>query len=285
MNITDRTFFIKAGMFLLTIAFAIISLFLFLLLLWSIQIGGLFLIIFSLILLVIFTPFKLDKQQFSISRVVLAVAVIVMLLMFSDLTIIEIQSRLDKIDQKVVTLGVEALSIGDKLTVYNTNLMISFYGRLLGFPEYAYQSFRLNFKSDGPRQRESDFMMRSPKVIAALNNWISLTRRHRKDVSHFMVPARRISWQLNNHDRRVALALNPVILEAKASPVGQQWRLDCRATTKFVYQRNAKRVVLSVGDAQLVLPEGPFWVLQQAGWLKPYEMIWEWSVYSDDRRL
>ncbi len=285
MNITDRTFIFKAGMFLLTIIFGIISLFLLVLLSWSIMMGGLFLIILSLILLVIFIPLKLDDTQFTISRLILGVAVVIMLLMFSDLAIIETQKRFNKMNQKVVARGASALNFGDKLAVYNTNLVISFYGRFLGFPEYAYLSFRLNFDTRGGRRKESDFVMKSPKVIGVLNNWISLIKRHRKDVSHVMMPARKISWQLINDDRRVALALNPVTMEAKASPVGQEWRLDCKATSHFSYKKNAKRALLTAGGAELILPEGPFWVLQQAGWLKPYTMVWEWSFYSDDKRL
>jgi hypothetical protein len=285
MNITDRAFILKASGFFLVVVCGIISLFLLVLLFWSLLMGGLFLTVLSLLLLAIFAPLKIVDRQFLVSRVILAIATIVMLLMFSDLAIVEAQRRFDKLEQKVVSSGAEALSFGDKLAVYNTNLVLSFYGRFLGFPEYAYQSFRLNFKTSGSRHKDSDFAMRSPKVRETLRNWVSLTHRHRKDVSHVMMPTRKISWQLGKEDRRAALALNPVTLKAKACPTGQKWRFDCEATTYFNYSRNGKRFLISAGNAHLILPEGPFWVLQNTGWLKPYTIVWEWTFYSDDNRL
>lgn len=285
MNVTDRAFIQKVSKLIMIIFLGIISFFLLLLLFWSFLIGGLFLIIFSVIILAVFTPVKLDKQQLTITRIILGIAALVMILMFSDLPIMEIQKRFNELDYKVKNGGPSSLSFSDKLTVYNTNLVISFYGRLLGFPEYGKQSLRLCVKSREARSWESEFTLKSPKVVSVINNWIVLLKRHRRDVSHVMLPARTISWKSTQNDRRVALALNPVKLEAKACPVGNRWRLDCRAIKRVKYRRDAKRILVTAGGVQLIIPEGPFWALQETGWLKPYTAVWEWSILSDDKRL
>lgn len=285
MNVTDRAFINKFIKLLLTLLLGFVSFFLLLLFVWSLLIGGLFLIVFSVIMLAVFIPVKLDKKQVTVTRIILGVAAIVMILMFSDLPVVEAQKRFSNLQAKVNRGGATSLTFADKLTVYNTNLMISFYGRLFGFPEYGRQSLRLCVKNKGARIWKSEFALQSPKVVSVINNWNVLLRRHRRNVPHVILPTRTISWQSTLNDRRVALALNPVTLKAKASPVGDRWRLDCRATTRVKYRKNATRIIFTSGGEKLVLPEGPFWALQQAGWLKPYTAVWEWSVFSDDKRL
>ena len=285
MNVTDRAFMSKLGRLILTVILGIVSFFLLLFLFWSVCIGGLFLIIFSLIMLVVFLPIKLGNQQFTIIRIILGVAALAMMLMFSDLPIVETQKRFNELDSRVASGGPAALTFSDKLSVYNTNLILSFYGRILGFPEYGKQSLRLCINSSGARTWDSEFPLKSPKVVGVINNWSVLLKRNRRDITHVMLPARTISWQSTQNDRRVALALNPVTIEAKACPVGNRWRMDCRATTRIKYRRGAERILMTTGDKKLILPEGPFWALQQAGWLKPYTAVWEWSVFSDDERL
>ncbi|MDO9547715.1 MAG: hypothetical protein Q7J65_01960 [Candidatus Marinimicrobia bacterium] len=285
MNVADHVFIHKVSRLILMIILGIVSFFLLLFLFWSIFIGGLFLIVFSVIMLVVFLPLKLNNQQFTIIRIILGIAALVMILMFSDLPIVEAQKRFNELDSKVANRGLASLTFADKLTVYHTNLIISFYGRILGFPEYGKQSLRLCVTSKSARTWESDFALKSPKVVSVINNWLVLLKRHRRDVSHVMLPARTISWQSTQNDRRVALALNPVTIEAKACPVGNRWRLDCKATTRIKYRSDAERIILTSGDKKLTLPEGPFWALQQAGWLKPYTAVWVWSFFSDDERL
>ncbi|MBN2601152.1 MAG: hypothetical protein JXR87_04090 [Candidatus Marinimicrobia bacterium] len=285
MNITDRVFIRKLGRLILMLILGIISLFLLLFLFWSVCIGGLFLIIFSVIMLTVFLPIKLNNQQFTIVRIIFGIAAVAMILMFADLPIVEIQKRFNELDSRVASRGPATLTFSNKLCVYNTNLIISFYGRLLGFPEYGKQSLRLCVNNRGARTWDSEFPLKSPKVVGVINNWSVLLKRKRRDITHVILPARTISWQNTQNDRRVALALNPVTIEAKASPVGGRWRMDCRATTRVKYRSGTERILLTAGDKKLILPEGPFWALQQAGWLKPYTAVWEWSVFSDDKRL
>lgn len=285
MSIADRAFIKIVGKLILTVVMGLVSFFVLLLLFGSVLIGGLFMIIFATIMLLVFLPAKLQNMQITISRIILGVAAIVMIIMFSDLPIREAQKRFDGLDVKVIKSGPKSLTLKDKLTVYNANLIISIYGRFLGFPEYAKQSFGLTSKTKAPRSRKSDFALKSPKIVGVVNNWIFLLKKHRRDVAFVMLPARTVSWQTTQGDRRVALALNPVKMEAKGCPVGNRWRLDCKATTRMKYRRGARRVLLLAGNKKFTLPESPFWALQEEGWLKPYTAIWEWSIFSDDERL
>jgi len=285
MNIADRAFIYRAGKLLIFLVLSFLSLFLILLVCCSSLISGLFMIIVSVILLVVFLPIRLSDRSFTITRVILGIAAVLMMFLFSDLPIREIHHRFNTLDDKVTASGPKALNFWDKMTVYNTNMIIGTYGHILGVPEYGKQSLRLILKTRKPRKWESDFALKSPKVVGVINNWIVLLKRQRRDKSFIKLPPRRISWQSARNDRRVALALNPAKMEAKATPIGDRWQLDIKATTRMKFRQNAKRIILTAGNTNLVLPEKPFWALQQLGWLKPYTVIWEWFVFSDDERL
>ncbi|MBL7067435.1 MAG: hypothetical protein ISS29_06200 [Candidatus Marinimicrobia bacterium] len=285
MNVLDRAFIHKLVKLVLTILMGIISFFVFILLFWSILLKGPVFIAFSAIMLAVFLPIKLGNRQYTITRIIIGIAALVIILMFSDHLIREINKCVDEWDYTLGKHGVAGYSFFDKLSIYNTNLVISFYGRLFGAPEYGKQSLGLCIKTRNDREWFSDFAMKSPKVTGVIKNWKTLLRRQKKNVSRLMLPSRKISWRNYVDDRRVALALNPVILEAKACPVGDRWRLDCKAKLLVKYRKNAKRVLLTTGREPLVLAEGPFWALQQEGWLFPYTAVWTWSIYSDDKRL
>ncbi len=285
MNVLDRTFVRKLVKLVLAILMGIISFFVFILLFWSILLKGPALIAFSVIILAVFLPIKLGNKQYTITRIIIGIAALVIILMFSDLPIREINKRMNEWDSTLTKRGISGYSFSDKLSIYNTNLVISFYGRLFGVPEYGKQSLRLCMKTRNDREWSSDFAMKSPKVIGVIKNWKALLRRQKKNVSRIMLPSRKISWRNYVNDRRVALALNPVILEAKACPEGRRWRLDCKAKLRVKYRKNAKRALLTTGRETLILAEGPFWALQQEGWLFPYTVFWNWSIYTDDKRL
>ncbi|HDP67765.1 MAG TPA: hypothetical protein ENN20_04585 [Candidatus Marinimicrobia bacterium] len=284
-NKNERAFVYRLGQLLLTILLGTVSFFLLLFFFWAVLIGGLFLIVFALILVPVFLPFKLASRHLTIMRIIFGIFALILLLMFAKLPVQEIQHRFDRLERKVAKEGPGALSFTDKLTVYQTNLIISISGQVLGFPEYARQSLRLGIGGGTQRSWRSDFALKSPKVSGVFKNWIVLLGRQSRDVSFVSLPARTVSWQSTADDRRVALALNPVKLEAKASPAGQRWRFDCRATTRMKYREDGSRVIFSVNNQHLILPEAPFWALQQQGWLKPFTVVWEWSFFSDDRRL
>lgn len=285
MNLNDHTFVYKSGRLSLLILLGIISFFLLLFFFWSLLIGGLFLIVITLLLLLVFLPLMQKSRHYTITRIIFSLFIIILIIMFADLPVQEVQSRFNRLAHEVRTDGPGSLSFIDKLTVYHTNIIIVVSGRLLGFPEYGRQSWRLCTGGGAQHGWHSDFALKSPKVVGVFRNWTVLLERQRRDVSYVSLPARSISWQSTQGDRRVALALNPVKLEAKACPVGQRWRFDCRATTRVKYDKIGARVIISVADRQLMLPEAPFWALQQAGWLKPFTAVWEWSFFSDDKRL
>jgi hypothetical protein len=285
MNVTDKAFVYRVSKLTATIVLSFISVIILILFIWSIFIRGPVLIAFATLLLLVFLPLKLDELYLTVIKIGVLIASIVLIIIFSAFPIKEIQMRLNHWSYTLGQRGISGYTVIDKVAIYNTNLVYGIYAQFIGAPEFGKEVLRLCVPTSGSRIWSSSFAMKSPKVIGTLNNWIALLNRQKRNVSHYNLPARKISWNDYTSDRRVALALNPVILEAKASPVGDRWRLDCKATIRIKYRQDSERPLLTSKGKRLLNPGGPFWALQEIDWLHPYTAIWSWSIYSDDSRL
>jgi hypothetical protein len=91
---------------------------------------------------------------------------------------------------------------------------------------------------------------------------------------------------LKHDSLRVALALNsPLHIEATAYREARGWRLELRGRAAARYPRRSRTELGRLFGQALVIEEGLFAALQDAGWLHPYEAVWTWSVAEGDPRL
>jgi len=285
MNVTDQAFVYRFTKFIATLLLSIISLFLCMFFIWSLFIRGPILIVFAAILLLIFLPLKLDKPLFTLIKVGLLILAVALIIVFSVRPMQEIQKQLNNWNTRLTHQGLRNFSTIDKIAVYNTNLVYGFYAQFIGAPEFGKEVLRLCIPTSSSRNWHSSMAMKSPKITSAINNWLKLLSYQERNVAQYNLPARKIIWNDYSDDRRVALALNPVTLEAKASPVGDRWQLDCKAIVRVKYRQDGEYLLLTSNNKRLINPGGPFWVLQEINWLHPYTAIWSWSIYSDDPRL
>jgi hypothetical protein len=100
---------------------------------------------------------------------------------------------------------------------------------------------------------------------------------------------RRVLWtkrDLGRNSLRVALALNsPLYLKAVAYPRGTGWRLEFQGRAAVRYPSRSRVPLGRLFGQPLVIEEGLFAALQDAGWLHPYEAVWSWSVEERGPRL
>jgi hypothetical protein len=285
MNVNDRAFVHKLSKLIATILLSILSLFIFTFFTWSLFIRGPILIAFAAIMLLIFLPLKLDKLKFTLIKVALLIIALTLIIVFSARPMQEIQKQLNNWNYQLAHQGLRNFSTLDKIAIYNTNLVYGFYAQFIGAPEFGKETLRLCIPSSSSRSWHSSMAMKSPKITSTINNWLVLLSHQKRNVAQYNLPARKITWNDYSDDRRVALALNPVVLEGKALPEGNRWRLDCKASVYVRYRQDGVRLLFKSKDDKLINPGGPFWALQELGWLSPYTAVWTWSIYSDDPRL
>ena len=103
--------------------------------------------------------------------------------------------------------------------------------------------------------------------------------------NEYSLKKERIAWPQYDSDERVGWALNPVRLEAVANRIEGRWRINCKATIAMRYTSQGWLLLFSHEGRDIHFEEGLLWVLQEIGWIFPYQGSWEWTVYSDDYRL
>ena len=65
----------------------------------------------------------------------------------------------------------------------------------------------------------------------------------------------------------------------------KRWQINCTATVDIKYPSRTSTLLFSHAGKDIHFEEGLLWVLQESGWIFPYEGSWEWTIYSDDYRL
>lgn len=169
----------------------------------------------------------------------------------------------------------------DLAGVWGLNIAMSFGGLACGIPEAAQETFLLSLPGDNRRPFEGDFAMRSPKVRAALTAMIAEARASGKD--DLDLGPRAVTWANYESDApRVALALNALTLTAHARRDGRDgWKLNVKGRVAVRYPDTGTVPIAK----DVVIHERLFAVLQERGWLFPYEAEWRWTITDDDPRL
>jgi hypothetical protein len=201
----------------------------------------------------------------------------------------EIQHRLDVMAERLEANGWR-LSTPERVQVATLNLAMGLGGYVLGYPEVASETLWMFVP--GPRVREwrSDFAMESPLVRQHVRELLEEAhQRHGRAEGPVTLSKRRVLWTKRNLERdslRVALALNsPLFLEAVAYPQSSGWHLEIRGKAAVRYPHRNRVPLGRLFGQRLVIEEGLFAALQEAGWLHPYEAVWSWSVEEGDPRL
>lgn len=270
----------------LQIGMAILSLMLFSVLILSAMWRAPFLVlILSLGILVVF-PVCLNKRKFLVARIILSGFILIMLVSFIAVPFKEIQRRMGNLKNKLEQHGHQSFTLEEKLGIYGSNIAMGIGGYVFRMPEAAKETLLLCVPGPEERRWTSDFAMRSRLVRGQLSKFVY----HLKDLPSAKVEASmkeiRIAWHDYFADsRRVSLALNAFRLSAKAKREKNRWRIECSGWVPVRYPKRSWTHLFTIKSTRFYVEEGLFWALQQEGWLFPYNAVWSWTIYSDDRRL
>ena len=202
----------------------------------------------------------------------------------------ELQSRMRVIHNKAYNMGAQSYTTFDCLAVYSGNIVMGVVGYPI-FPEVAWETLRMALPGPSRHIIESDFAMRSRKVRSALSPF--LRKLPKKGDGTRKMKTKAVSWTggdysaLSYNEARVALALNcPFILKAKATRDKDRWKIDCEGSCDVSYGRFEKmEPFFSVWGEKFYISETMFNPMQKLGWMFPYDVIYKWSFYSDDKRM
>ncbi len=190
----------------------------------------------------------------------------------------QVQQRFTTMHEKYVIQGVDGLNLFDRMTIYETNMMMAAYAMIIGWPEISIETFLMYFPGDRIRTRRSDFAMADPLVREIVDVWIeqaSIVDDGYRFAEEYLAWD---TYTLSNS--RVALALNGAWMhgEIATGEDGDRF-LHCQIHIACDYPDSSfTRMVVPVLNKPLQFEEGLYHALEEIGWLHTYTMIWEWEV-------
>lgn len=272
----------------LIFAFALVSLILFFIFIWTVAFFSYYSAFLAFLGLLVFIPLKFNNKRYWLIRGSTFLIGIVLLITTIHIPIKEINNRIFTLSNKPRnTSSMSSFSVRDKVGIYGLNLMMGIFASPI-YPEISMETLMMVFPApeSGIRTFHSSFAINSHKirdVIAEFRN--DLVKHEGKKKFNFQ---KRIYWSardysLGGEEARYALALNPCSVSLQASKKDSSWIIDAGIKVKCRYPQNA--YVTLISRPELKVEEGLFWVLQQAGWLFPYTAEWKFTINSDDDRI
>ncbi len=200
----------------------------------------------------------LGAVRFRVSWAMVVLASAALGVFFRHIPFVELNAFMDKASVDIERRGAAALSTRNRIGVYGLNLAMGGIGYAAGFSEVAYLTWLLAVPGQRVRYRDGTFLLRDPSVRSAVRQ---ATERGTS----------RVAWSRYFHHSvspSVALAANcPLVLRRTVQK-------DVLARCSVQYPKNSKFSVGELAGQEVYLQEGVYWVLQQSGWLHPYEVEW-----------
>jgi hypothetical protein len=127
--------------------------------------------------------------------------------------------------------------------------------------------------------------MESPRIQKPLKLLVAQLEQLPPHTNEYSLKKERVAWSQYGSDTRVGFALNPFHLSAIANRIEGRWKIFCKANVNIKYPPRSWLLLFSYAGRDIHFEEGLLWVLQESGWIFPYQGSWEWTVYSDDYHL
>ena len=250
-------------------------------LLWHVPLASIIFVLLGLLL----NPLNINLRRSWIIRSTALIIIIVLLLLFPYKVLESTENRMTFLSNKLVSEGIDGFGFGDKIAIYGAHVFMGLGGLITGYPEVALETLSMLIPSPGIRSWSSDFAMESPRIQKPLKLLVAQLEQLPLQTNEYALKKERIAWSQYGSDTRVGFALNPFHLSATANRIEGRWKIFCKANVDIKYPPRTWILLFSYAGRDIHFEEGLLWVLQESGWIFPYQGSWEWTIYSDDYRL
>ena len=211
-------------------------------------------------------------------------AFFVFLLLISLITVpvslVHMNQQTSKMYKKIELSGPESLTYLEKSSIY----MLGLWSIVLAAPIYPEVSLEFLYmywpKSQKQQTFESNFAMKSKKVRKLIFDLIQQAKT--QPAKNTVIIKNKVIWWKNylvaHDEKRVALALNRLTVNAVAKNTGELIVVDAEGMVDISYPKKARVSLLKVKGYSLDVEEGLFWALQEVQWLYPYTARWIWQL-------
>jgi hypothetical protein len=250
-------------------------------LLWHVPLASIIFVLLGLLL----NPLNINLRRSWIIRSRALIIIIVLLLLFPYKVLESTENRMTFLSNKLVSEGIDGFGFGDKIAIYGAHVFMGLGGLITGYPEVALETLSMLIPSPSIRSWSSDFAMESPRIQKPLKLLVAQLGQLPPQTNEYSLKKERIAWSQYRSDTRVGFALNPFHLSAKANRLEGRWKIFCKANVDIKYPPRTWILLFSYAGKDIHFEEGLLWVLQESGWIFPYQGSWEWTIYSDDYHL
>ena len=250
-------------------------------LLWHVPLASIIFVLLALLL----NPFNINRRFSWVIRSTALTITIILLLLFPYQVLESTENRMKFLSKKLVSEGIDGFGLGDKIGIYGAHAFMGLGGLIFGYPEVAVETLSMVIPGGRARSWSSDFAMESPRIRRPLKRMIVQLEQLPLQINEHTLKTKRIAWAQYGSDTRVGFALNPFHLKAIAKRIEDRWQIKCTATVDMRYPPRTWLLLFSYAGRDIHFEEGLLWVLQESGWIFPYQGHWDWTVYSDDYRL
>ena len=249
--------------------------------LWHVPLASIIFVLLALL----FNPFNINRRFSWVIRTTALTITIVLLLLFPYQVLESTENRMRFLSKKLVSEGIDGFGLGDKIAIYGAHAFMGLGGLIVGYPEVAIETLSMIIPGGRARSWSSDFAMESPRIRKPLKRMVAQLEQLPLQINEYALKKKRIAWPQYGSDTRVGFALNPFHLKAIAKRIEGRWQINCTATVDMRYPPRHWLLLFSYEGRDIHFEEGLLWVLQESGWIFPYQGSWEWTIYSDDYRL
>ena len=250
-------------------------------LLWHVPLASIIFILLALLL----SPFNINRRLSWVIRSTALTITIILLLLFPYQVLESTENRMKFLSKKLASEGIDGFGLGDKIAIYGAHAFMGLGGLIFGYPEVAIETLSMVIPGGRARSWSSDFAMESPRIRKPLKRMVVQLEQLPLKINEHTLKTKRIAWAQYGSDTRVGFALNPFHLKAIAKRIEDRWQIKCTATVDMRYPPRTWILLFSYAGRDIHFEEGLLWMLQESGWIFPYQGSWEWTIYSDDYRL
>ena len=256
-------------------------------LIWAVIFTAYYTAFLLLLFLMVFLPVKLYRRTFWVIRSAIIIITVAIFPFTFSVPVKEVNQRIKHLASKPRnSQSLSDFSLREKLGIYGLNIMMGVLGYPI-YPEISKETLLMVLPSprNGIRTFNSEFALKSEKVRAEIKEF---NRKLINEKFGELSYTNKIVWSVSEYalgkpEARYGLALNPGLLTLNGLKIDDKWLIDVSIKVECYYPQNLNVVLIS--KPELMVEEGLFWVLQEAGWLFPYTAEWKFTISSDDKRI
>lgn len=182
-----------------------------------------------------------------------------------------------KWQNSIVKKRQENLNVVQKSSVYGFSIIMTLGGLAHGYYEVSKEQFYMFIPNKNKVHFfKSDFALKAQEIRKEVEGFKKIIKKSKKD--SFKYECKEVKLTYGKTPYRVILALNPptLCMSAKLDKSKNVWNIKYEVKVPVKYSEHYVNYIPTL-FGKIKINQKMFWHLQNAGWLYPYDAVWQWD--------